>query len=214
VTEFDHAEFGISAKDVYAMGLSTRKLLEHSFLALLDSGIDSRGQDVGVYAAGTAFDIQSVAEPVLLLNELTSHRLLFIFIKDIFEARGLLSGIPSMIANKVSYHLDLKGPSIPIDTACSSSLTALHLAAQALRAGECKAAVVGGSQLNHRQVLHHSGHTVLIFLPDLLTLCSIHGALYWLLMANASHLTPQLMGPSQRASSVGVSQISLQVFSR
>ncbi|KAF8213913.1 hypothetical protein K438DRAFT_1902128 [Mycena galopus ATCC 62051] len=123
VTEFDHAEFGISTKDAYAMGLSTRKLLEHSFLALLDSGIDSRGQDVGVYMAGTAFDILSVAEP------------------DIFEARGLLSGVPSMIANKVSYHLDLTGPSIPIDTACSSTLTALHLATQALRAGECKAAL-------------------------------------------------------------------------
>ncbi|KAJ6515504.1 putative polyketide synthase [Mycena sanguinolenta] len=132
ITQFDHAEFGISSKDAYAMGLSTRKLLEHSFLALLDSGIDSRGQDVGVYMAGTAFDILSVAEP------------------DIFEARGLLSGIPSMIANKVSYHLDLTGPSIPIDTACSSTLTALHLAVQALRAGECQAALVGGSQLNHR----------------------------------------------------------------
>ncbi|KAF7355656.1 Polyketide synthase [Mycena sanguinolenta] len=131
ITEFDHAEFGISSKDAHAMGLSTRKLLEHSFLALLDSGIDSRGQDVGVYTAGTAFDILSVAEP------------------DIFEARGLLSGIPSMIANKVSYHLDLTGPSIPIDTACSSTLTALHLAVQALRAGECNAALFTAIQPHH-----------------------------------------------------------------
>lgn len=55
-----------------------------------------------------------------------------------------------MVANKVSYHLDLLGPSIPLNTACSSSLSALHLAVQALRDRDCKAAVVGGCQLNHR----------------------------------------------------------------
>jgi hypothetical protein len=46
------------------MALSSRKLLEHSFLALLDSGIDSRGQDIGVYMSGTAFDILSLSEQV------------------------------------------------------------------------------------------------------------------------------------------------------
>lgn len=55
-----------------------------------------------------------------------------------------------MIANKVSYHLDLLGPSVSLNTACSSSLTALHFAIQSMRSGDCKAAVVGGCQLNHR----------------------------------------------------------------
>ena len=55
-----------------------------------------------------------------------------------------------MIANRVSYHLDLRGPSVPTDTACSSSLTALHLAVQALRSDECEGAVVGGCQINYR----------------------------------------------------------------
>lgn len=55
-----------------------------------------------------------------------------------------------MVANRVSYHLDLRGPSIPLDTACSSTLHATYLAVQALRNGDCEAAVVGGCQLNHR----------------------------------------------------------------
>ncbi|KIJ34489.1 hypothetical protein M422DRAFT_182118, partial [Sphaerobolus stellatus SS14] len=54
------------------------------------------------------------------------------------------------IANKVSYHLDLVGPSLPTDTACSSTVSALHLAVQALRAGDCETALIGESQLNHR----------------------------------------------------------------
>ena len=55
-----------------------------------------------------------------------------------------------MMANRVAYHLDLRGPSLPTDTACSSTLTAVHLACQAIRAGDCESAVVSGSQLNHR----------------------------------------------------------------
>ncbi|KAG9309602.1 putative polyketide synthase [Chiua virens] len=130
----DHLEFGISASDAKAMAVSTRKLIELAFLSLLDSGIDYRGRNVGCYAAGTAFDILSTVEP------------------DEYEARGSFAGIPCMIANKVSYHLDLRGPSVSLDTACSSSLTATHLAVQALRAGECEAAVVCACQLNTRLV--------------------------------------------------------------
>lgn len=57
-----------------------------------------------------------------------------------------------MIANRISYHLDLVGPSVPVDTACSSSLTATHLAVQSIRNGDCEAAVVAGIQLNHRLI--------------------------------------------------------------
>jgi acyl transferase domain-containing protein len=61
---FDHFEFGISPKDAVSMAVNTRKLIEHSFLALLDSGINSRSQNVGVYMSGVAFDILSAADAV------------------------------------------------------------------------------------------------------------------------------------------------------
>ncbi|MBF0226604.1 MAG: SDR family NAD(P)-dependent oxidoreductase [Desulfobacterales bacterium] len=51
------------------------------------------------------------------------------------------------IANRVSYIFNLKGPSMPVDTACSSSLTAVHLACESIKKGECKMAVVGGVNL-------------------------------------------------------------------
>ncbi|KAG7091814.1 hypothetical protein E1B28_008217 [Marasmius oreades] len=61
VLAFDHLEFGISNRDAHGMSLSTRKLLESSFLALLDSGIHYRGQNVACY---TASIMDTVIDPV------------------------------------------------------------------------------------------------------------------------------------------------------
>ncbi|KAJ7865579.1 hypothetical protein B0H14DRAFT_2347885, partial [Mycena olivaceomarginata] len=129
---FDYPEFGISSKDARSMSASTRKLIELAFLSLLDSGIDYRGKNVGSYMSGIIHDKWMLS------------------CQDELEAPGSFSYTPSMIVNRVSYHLDIRGPSLPTDTACSSSMIAVHLAIQALRNGECDAAVVGGSQINHR----------------------------------------------------------------
>ncbi|KZT09317.1 uncharacterized protein LAESUDRAFT_548010 [Laetiporus sulphureus 93-53] len=125
---FDHVEFGISNEEARNMALSTKKLLELSFLSLIDAGINYRGQNVGWYASGTAHDVLSVAE------------------LDDQEGKSAFASIPCL-ADEISRHLDLRGPCVPIDATCNSSLTALHLAVQAIRAGECDAAVVAGCHL-------------------------------------------------------------------
>ena len=65
---FDNVEFGISNKDAQAMSPSTRKLIELSFLSLLDAGIPYRSRNIGCFASGTNFDIVSVTEPVCNLT--------------------------------------------------------------------------------------------------------------------------------------------------
>ena len=62
-----------------------------------------------------------------------------------FNAAYYMTGTSlSITANRINYVFDLLGPSMPVDTACSSSLTAMHLAMQAIRNGECEQAVVAG----------------------------------------------------------------------
>ncbi|MFH8410884.1 SDR family NAD(P)-dependent oxidoreductase [Streptomyces sp. NPDC018019] len=63
---------------------------------------------------------------------------------DAFTSTG---NAHSMLANRISYVLDLRGPSEPVDTACSSSLVAVHRAVEAIRSGACEAAVAGGVNL-------------------------------------------------------------------
>ena len=129
---FDALAFNVSDKDARALPVAARKLVEVSFVALRDAGIDYRNGPVGVYAAGVVFDILSNS----------GH--------DEFEPGGTPAGYPNAIANRISYALNLHGPSVAIDNACSSTLTAMHLALSAIRAGDCEAAVVAGCQFNSR----------------------------------------------------------------
>lgn len=134
VDRFDATFFGISPREARQMDPQQRLLLETTWEALEDAGIPAMklaGSGTGVYAGVSSMDYAT-----LRLGDAASG--------DAYFMTGMTN---SIVANRVSYIFDLRGPSFAVDTACSSSLVALDLACQALRSGEIPAAIVGGVNL-------------------------------------------------------------------
>jgi 8-amino-7-oxononanoate synthase len=131
---FDHEFFAIAPSEAAAMDPQQRLLLQTAWRALEDATIDPRaaaGSNTGVYVGVMASEWSSV--------HLTDFA-------HITAQQGAGAGY-FMSANRLSYHLDLKGPSVAVDTACSSSLVAVHQACAALRTGACDQALAGGVNL-------------------------------------------------------------------
>ncbi|MER7165768.1 amino acid adenylation domain-containing protein [Micromonospora sp. NPDC000207] len=147
VDTFDNDLFGIAPAEAAGLDPQLRLLLQVVWTCLEDAGHTSRSLGrVGVFVG-------------LMWHD---HRLVG---TDRWRADGTarISGTGSEIANRVSHVFDLRGPSLAVDTSCSSSLTALHLAVQSLRRGECDAAVVAASNL-----LLHPYHAALLRRLDLI----------------------------------------------
>ncbi|MFF4650447.1 type I polyketide synthase [Streptomyces sp. NPDC001380] len=128
---FDNEFFTISPREAQAMDPQQRLLLQCAWRSLEDAGVAPgtlAGSDTGVFVG-------------IMGNE-WAHQHLTDF--DRITAQVGSGNGYCMTANRISYHLDLKGPSLAVDTACSSSLVAVHLAVNSLLSGECSTALAGG----------------------------------------------------------------------
>ena len=130
VAGFDAQFFGITPREAQLMDPQQRLLLEVSWEALDHAGLPAptmQGSSTGVYVGLSALEYGFLTTDLARITEWTST-----------------GSAGSIVANRVSYALDLRGPSLTVDTACSSSLVALHQACRDLRSGACDTALAGG----------------------------------------------------------------------
>ena len=132
--EFDPTFFGLTPIEAMWMDPQQRKLLEVVYEAFESAGVSLTqvtGSSTGCFVASFTSDFQQMA-----------------FKEPAFRHGLAATGVdPGIISNRISHIFNLKGPSMLVNTACSSSVYAIHNACNALRNGECAAAVVGGVNL-------------------------------------------------------------------
>ncbi|WP_438431722.1 SDR family NAD(P)-dependent oxidoreductase [Gorillibacterium sp. sgz500922] len=135
---FDPAFFRISPKEASLMDPHQRLFLEVAWKAIEEAGYGGEklaGSNTGVYLgyapsprdlyARIVYDVEPDQVPI-----------------------ASVGNMPAITASRISYLLDLKGPSLVIDTACSSALVAIDLACQSIKHGHCDMAIAGGIKLN------------------------------------------------------------------
>ncbi|MGD9209798.1 MAG: polyketide synthase, partial [Desulfobacteraceae bacterium] len=134
VDRFDSLFFAISPKEAEVMDPQQRLFLQEAWNAFEDAGYanhDLSNKKCGVYVGCIIGDYRQK------LN--TSQ--------GFGGSNFLIGNIPSLLPARISYFLNLKGPSLNIDTACSSALVATHIACEAIHSGTCEMALVGGVAL-------------------------------------------------------------------
>ncbi|MGR7945645.1 beta-ketoacyl synthase N-terminal-like domain-containing protein [Paenibacillus sp. M.A.Huq-81] len=136
--KFDAEFFGYSPREAEVMDPQQRIFLECAWNALEDAGysVDNKPQRVGVFAGCTM--------NTYLLNNLMTRRNVLEFIGD---QQTMIGNDKDYLVSRVSYKMDLKGPSVNVQAACASSLLAVHVASQSLLSGECDLAIAGGSSV-------------------------------------------------------------------
>ena len=131
INQFEPAFFGISPRQAKSIDPQQRMFLELSWEALEDACVPRKlveNSNTGVFAGVSNYDY---------------GRMMSCYPETITAHSGI-GTIQCMAANRLSYFLNLNGPSLAVDTACSSSLLSVHLAAQSLLCEECDLAIAGG----------------------------------------------------------------------
>ena len=131
---FDAGYFDILSREAEQMDPQARLFLEVAIEALDDAGLlqsQLAGSRTGAFVASIHNDYASMVYAD----------------RDAIDLRTLTGTLHSVLVNRLSYLLDLRGPSVSVDTACSASLVAVHLACQSLRMGESDTALAGGVSL-------------------------------------------------------------------
>ncbi len=134
IDRFDPLFFGISPREAQHMDPQQRLLLEVTWECMEEAGIipsDIAGSKTGVFVGGFALDAMTILMSPFGRKLLDTHH-------------TATAASMTMLAARLSYIFDLRGPSVTMDTACSSSLVALHYACKALINDECDMALAGG----------------------------------------------------------------------
>ncbi|MDG9669438.1 SDR family NAD(P)-dependent oxidoreductase [Hahella sp. CR1] len=130
VDAFDHVFFNLTPNEAARMDPQERIMLEQTYRSMLDAGYTRKqwaGSDTAVFVG-------------VMNGDYAWHT-------PVETSTAPATSLFWSMANRASYFFDWRGPSMAVDTACSASLTALHLACQALKNGDCEQAVVGGVNL-------------------------------------------------------------------
>jgi len=153
--KFDAQAFGLSLKEADLMDPQLRVLLECAWDALDHAAcVPGDNERIGVFAGayyGLYRDLALLAGYLKQDNDA--------FITNLLNEKDFL-------ASRIAYHLNLVGPAVTVQSACSTSLTAVHLATQALLAGECDTCLAGGATARPVQVTGYQYQKGGIFSPD------------------------------------------------
>ncbi|SFB07600.1 non-ribosomal peptide synthetase [Clostridium frigidicarnis] len=138
IDKFDYRFFNVTQKEANLISPNQRIFLETSFEALEDAGYGGKrlkGTQTGIFIGFSGDEIYDYKKMILDIDPKSM-------------SNGFAGNLSSIIASRLSYVLDLKGPAMAIDTACSSSLVALHIACQSIKNGDCDMAIAGGVRIN------------------------------------------------------------------
>ncbi|MDJ0733380.1 MAG: amino acid adenylation domain-containing protein [Nostocaceae cyanobacterium] len=160
---FDARFFGYSAKEAEIMDPQQRVFLESAWSAIENAGYNPETYEgsIGVYA-GSGMNTYLINN-VHPSRSFSSQRT---FLGSAFDLQVRLANGKDFLPTRVSYKLNLNGPSVNVQTACSTSLVAVHMACQSIRNGESDMALAGGVAIGVPQKVGYVYQEDMIFSPD------------------------------------------------